>query len=366
MLETPPATLDAADIALTTVTPDVPESPTAPAAEPAAEPSGLPRDAQGRFTSPEPTPEPAPAEVAPTEPAPESPAAPPGEPPAPAEEPAEPFTYRADGQEFAIPGSLVGEDGVFIPTPQMPDLERLLASGRAASGSLQTRLTEATVSTQRATKRAEAAEQQLQHVLGHFETLIEKGQLQQWLDGVQQNWPILKAEAKARGLELQQQAERQELEQFREQQRVQQLRPVMDQTLESAVVRYGQPVGLDEAQMAEVYRLLHEPRYESLVFVKAPYDDPANGIRQGELVIDYSVVEGAIRLAAAGRKQQQAIAKAVAQNQAVTQPKPVPPTVGGKGTKQPRQGPALPKITSAQEADAFLLEGDLDQFAEAE
>lgn len=364
MLETTPGSALEADDALTSPIPESPESP-APAAEPAAD--AQPRDEQGRFTSPatpaEPAAEPsAPEPAAPPsgEPAEVPPEPPPGEPEV--VEPDVPASYRADGQEQEIPGSAVGDDGVFIPTEQWQrEVVPLLAAGRQAQGSFRQRLSEASQREQSAVKRAEAAESQMQHILGQFETMVEKGTIGPWLEQVAQNWPILKAEAKARGLELQQQAERQELEQFREQQRMAQLRPVMDQTLEQNVLRYGLQAGLDEAGMTEVYSILHSPRMESVVFVKAPYDDPAAGIRQGELVIDYGVIENAVRLAASGRKQQQVITKAVQANQAQEKRSAPPPTVGGKGSKVPRPGPAIPKFATAKEADAWLERGGYNE-----
>ena len=363
-METAPGTMVEADAALT--------SPAEPTAEPVGEPAGQARDEQGRFTSP-PTPEPEasppeePAEAEPTgEPAPtEEPAPAVEESESSAEEYAE-FGYRADNQDFTIPGSAVGDDGVFIPADHVPELQNLLSAGKAAFGSVRQRLSESASREQSALKRAEAAEAQSQHVLSYIESLIEQGRIGDWLQQVQTNWPVLKAEAKAKGLELQAQAERDELAKYREQERTAQLRPVMDQTLEQSVLRFGTTAGLDERGMAEVYRMLREPRYESLVFVKAPYDDPAGGIRKGDLVIDYGVVEGAVRLAASGRVQQTKVQQAQAQNRLV--PKKIPPTVGGKGAKAPKPGPVVPKFASREEADQWFANGGFNEldFDEAE
>lgn len=343
-----PTTLESADAAL--VADAAPETPaeTAPASE-------QPRDEQGRFTSP-PQSEPA-AEQAPVE-TPETPGEPAAAAPeveAPAEETYEPFVYRADGQDFDIPGSAVGDDGVFIPTDKIPELQQLLSEGRASRGSVRQRFSEIAQREQAAVKRAEAAEAQSQQVLSHFENLIETGKFPEWLQNVAQNWPILKAEAKAKALELQAQAERDELTRYREQNQMAAMRPVMDETLERTIKDYGLRYGLDADGMEQVFNLLHEPQYESLTFVRAPHDDLAAGFRKGDLVINYNTVEGAIRLATAGRGAQQKIQQAVKQNQ--VQPVKVPPTVGGKTTKAPKPGPAVPQFKTTKEADEWFERG---------
>jgi hypothetical protein len=350
-----PGTLEEADLALTTVSAD--EAPPA-AAEPAAPAEGQPRDEKGRFTGPAPEAEPEAPSSAPA-PAPETP----GEPAPPetaqaVEESYPEFTYRADGQEHAIPGSAVGEDGIFIPQQQVPELHQLLAAGRAAFGSVRQRLNDAAQREKAALDRAAAAEAQAQTILGHFETLIERGQIADWLQGVQLNWPVLKAEARAKAVELARQADADRLKQYEERDRVAQMRPLMEQTLEQSVAHFAQQAGLDQPTAQAVYQRLRDPRYESQLFVKAPYDDPVSGIRQGELVIDHSVVEGAVQLASMGRtpmSQQQKIAQAQAANAKQAVAAKVPPTVGkSAGAPAPK---GIPQFKSQAEVDRWFEQG---------
>ena len=369
-------TMAAADAALVAPPPESPEAPAAPAApEAAPESATQPRDAQGRFTSTPPAEPAAPDTEGAPAPPPEPAGEPIAEPPAEGAQDTYPeFSYRADGQDLSIPGSAVGEDGVFIPADRLSEVQQLLSEGRASRGSVRQRFSELAQREQAALTRAAAAEAERSQTLSHFESLIERSQgaiasgdgtqilqspIGQWLMGVGQNWPVLKADAAVKAQELLRQAEQQELTRYREQERLTQLRPLMDATLEQSVWQYGATAGLDDAAMAEVYQLLHEPRYEGLAFVKAPYDDPVQGIRQGELVIDYGVVEGAVRLAAAGRTPQKAIAEAQQRNMARQTAVKVPPTVGGKGAKAPQAGPAIPRPKTREEADLLLTEGDL-------
>lgn len=332
------------------------------AAEPAAE-SEQPRDELGRFAAETPKDEPEASLEAPAE-SPETPV----EPTEPAEGlepdaedlPDEPFIYRADGQDFEIPGSAVGDDGVFIPKDHLPEVQHLLSAGKAAFGSVRQRLSESATREQQALDRAVAAEAQAQHVLGHFEDLISKGPevIQQWLLNMHQNWPILQAEAKAKAIELRNQQATKELERYRDQENQARLRPLMEQTLQQSIRTQGTQLGLDEQTVQAIHRQLSQPQYEKLLFVKAPYDDPGSGIRQGDLVIDHSVVASALQLASIHRPaqvQQQKIAAAQAQNAKRTPQKvKVPPTVA-KG-RAPTGG-GVPSFATQKDADQWFENG---------
>lgn len=363
-----PTTMAEADAAL--VAPETPEA--APAAEPTGQPTeGQARDEQGRFTqAPKAAPDPSPEEPAP---APETPAEPTASAEPAAEAPADypAFSYRADGQEFPVPGSAVGEDGVFIPKDQLPEVQQLLSAGKAAMGSVRQRLNEAAQREQAAILRAEAAEVQGQHILAHFEQLIEQSQHVQdwaqspaalWLQQAAINWPVLKAEAKAAGIEKQREADRQALERYQQQEQQARLRPIMEQTLEQGVQHFGRQAGLGETALRDVIQALKDPRWEAVVFPAAPYDDPAQGIKQGDRVIDYGVVQEWVRRAVtwgAGRQTPAATPKPAAKP--VT-PAAVPPTVATKG-KAPKSGPAIPAFKTKEEADAWFERGgymDLD------
>lgn len=358
--ETMPQTMEAADAALTS-TSESPEPVTeTPAAEPAEQSPGPVRDELGRFTSPAPKAEPeapegdaAPAPETPGEPTAES------EPEAPAEQ-YEPVKYRADGQDLEIPGSAVGSEGAFIPAAQLPEVLQLLSAGKAAFGSVRQRLSEAADQVKTANSRAEAAEAQAQHLLAHFEQMVESGQMGQWLEAVQQNWPILKAEAKAKAIEMQNKANADRLKQYEQREEQARLRPLMDSALERSVMQRGQALGLQPDDLAEVHRALKAQHMENLVFVRAPYDDPASGIRQGELVIDYSVVDAELQRAASWAKRyggKSVTTKPTAKPEAPKPVNKVPPTVGAKGTRAPKQGSAIPAFKSTREADEWFANG---------
>ena len=354
--ETVPGTMQEADALLTTVSEDEPQ---VAAVEPAASPEGPTRDEQGRFTSPPQAEPPAPEAEGAQAPAPESA----GEPQAATEQEAveesfPEFSFRADGQETNIPGSAVGADGIFIPQQAVPEIQSLLAEGRAARGSVRQRLSEAAQQVQAANQSVAAAKAEAQHVLGYIESLIENGQMAAWLENVQQNWPVLKAEARAKSVEMQNQAERAQLQAYQERDRQAQLRPLMQQSLHRAVEQFGTEAGLDQGLRGEVERRLGQ--YEQQVFVKAPYDVPEVGIKQGELAINYQYIRDAIALVGLNRQTAAVAAPARVAAAPVRAVKP-PPTVG-RGTAT--SGRAIPQPKSREEADALLLDGDLDAFGE--
>lgn len=371
-----PDTLDAADAALTTSV--------EPSEAPAAEPEGQPRDEQGRFASPSEPEAEAPVEEAPaeeTEVPVEPEAAAEGE-EAEAEEPDEPIVYRADGQEFEIPGSAVGDDGWFIPADQIPEVQQLLASGKAFSGSYRQRLSEAAQQVEAARQETAAANAQSQHVLAHFEGLIERSQeairagtmeallaspLGQWFLSVGQGWPILKADARTKALELASQQATKRLQEYERNEHQARIRPLMSQTVQESVWQQGQAMGLDRGTLDAVQQMLVGPGYERLLFVPAPYDDPAGAYRKGDTVIDHTVVAGALQLAAINRgraDQQERIAQAQRNNAAAATRTKAPPTVGAKGRTP--SGAVIPQPKSAAEADAMLLDGDLSWAEELE
>lgn len=352
--ETVAETMEDADRLLTTVTEDEPE---AAAVEPAAPPEGPTRDEQGRFAAPPPAEPEAPAGEGAPAPAPEPGAEPQAEtqPEAEVEASYPEFSYRADGQELTIPGSAVGEDGVFIPKQYLPEYQSLLAEGHAARGSVRRRLSEAATQVQAANQQVAAAKAEAQHVLGYIEQLIENGQMPAWLENVSQNWPVLKAEARAKSVEMQNAAERAQLQAYQERERQAQQRPLMQQALHRAVEQFGAEAGLDDRMRSEVEKRLSA--YEQQVFVKAPYDVPEAGLRQGELAINFQFIKDWIGMA--GLQRPAAVPAAQPPKAVALPPKPgvkPPPTVG-RGTAT--SGRAVPQPKTREEADAMLVDGDL-------
>lgn len=358
----------AIDVAFEPETPPevaVEAQPTDEAAEPVESPAtnldDQPRDEKGRFVAKDGQQEP---EAAPAEGAPDSP---PAEPTADTadEQSAESaeeidlsefprFTYKAAGQEFEIPGSAVGERGIYIPTEAIPELRQLLASGKTEPQRYRERQqVEAQLTT-----RAEAAEEQARTILRFFDDLVEKNQLEDFLLNQAQNWEVLKARAEAAGVRRQFETERQELEHLRQEREDAQQRPLMLDALGDAVRRYGSAAGLDERAQERLYARWATPDALERVFPRADKDDPAKGVRKGQRLYDFAPLVQDVQWLQGMLGTKPASAQPAPQPVAKKAPVPakpvkVPPTAAAaKGAAAP-SGPRakdLPKYTSSAEA----------------
>ena len=376
-VETLPDDAAAADAALLAgEEPEQPaEEPVADAAEPQPdEPSGQPRDPQGRFTDTAPTPEPeTPVDGA---------AVPDSETPGEPQEEAQAWSIHAEGSDFQIEGAVVGDDGVFIPAAQRERTETLIRQGLAYEGSSQTWFNEANQRQQETEQRAESALAQVdaavaekQHVLDHFEQLVEASQAQlaqgaaladtplgQWMVGVAVNWPVLKAQAETRGLQVKAEVDSKRVETFDREREDAKLQPVMDKALSDWVLSYGEQAGLDRAVLEGVYKDLKDPRFKAVLFVRSPRDDVSQGIRKGDLAIDHTVVGDWISRVVGWRGSGTATTAAGAPTPAApAKPAPTPPpTVSAtRGPAPQKAPPAAPK--TKEQADDELLYGTPDE-----
>lgn len=317
-----------------------PASPPAPAAPPAVAPpppSGRPDDTPPAIA-------PAPQEPAK---APEAAAPPSAEPEFPE------FSVRADGQVLSIPGSAVGEDGIFIPKSALPQVEQLLAYGQVHQGSFRQRLSESAQREQQAMARADAAEREKAAVLDRFEAMVEahlqgRSDLQDWLNGVAQNWPVMRAESRVKALEARNQYETQRLQQYEAQQQETQLRPIMEQRLEQALVALGERHGVETDALAQLYqRYLQTPGMLETVFPRATQDDPVSGVKAGQRYdVQLALLEREVQWLGGLVKGRTPVAQ--------KPPAKPPPTVAAGRGPAPTAVQKVPAVKSPEEADALL------------
>jgi hypothetical protein len=331
-------------------------TPPAPTEERSADEalSGPSRDPQGRFAKPAPPVEPVPA------PAGAAPAAPPAQPTASTEAPAPPVaeplpeaSYRADGNDFAIPGSQHGEDGVFIPTEQWDQVQRLIGQGQVHQGSFQKRLSESAQSVQREKTRADAAEASKAAVFDRLVTMMQDGSIEDWLGEMRTNLPVLLAKAEEEGAKLRIK-EYEEREAARERETTESQRePQMETALSNAILHYGAKANLSQDRMRQLYTRLNTPEYRRALFFEATEDDPIQGIRKGETVIALGLVEDMV--AGAGTQAGvEKVAAAAAQNAKAAGTSAVPPTVGAGAGPAPRTVAPAKQFKNAAEADEHI------------
>lgn len=377
--------MDAADLALERTVESALDGTEAPAPqsgaaadEPAAPAeralAGQPRDGQGRFAEKPPSAAP-PAES--PAPAPEAQGEPTADAAAPAgEEPPEPETateeyseasYRYDGKDEVIPGSAVGENGAFIPTEQFQQIQELIALGRSArEGSIRQQLRSHGHEAQRWETQVKAALASSDHVIQAIDQMVEaeirgdaeKG-IAKWLEDITRNWPILKEQAKSKRVELELAQERSQRESYEQEQERTRREPQIRGVIESQVTHFGQQSGLDVDARKTLVERLNSPRFRDQVVHQAKEDDPRNGIRRGEWVVEYGVIEDEVRFFAQAGGGQKTVQRAQQLQQENArrqgQPSKAPPVATA------RRGPAptaakLPDLTgkSAEEVDAIL------------
>ena len=314
------------------------------------------RDEKGRFVSRETpladgTPSPTDTPPQPDEPASE-------EPPALDISNLPPLTYKADGKDWSVEGSLVGPDGAFIPTAQIEYVAKQLAEGRRAhqmGREFATRLNDAKAARQSEIEAAEATVAGLQTFVEQFKQLRLDAQqdpqaVVDWLLDARM-WDAMQAKAEA--TTAKQQLERLTKRQQESASAAQQA--ALQPQMETAFQRY-----LDDALNRPDIKglsLKRERLERSLrgrwgdIFRTAGPADIASGFTPGDVVVNYGVIEDAVLdHAALVRELRPAPVKAEARPAI-----PPPPVVTNKTGATPTRTPPVPTFDNAEDADRFWL-----------
>ena len=189
---------------------------------------GQSRDEQGRFTT---------EEVSSEEQA-EKPSEEPQE--TPPEPVLDPFTYRADGQQYDIAGATTGEDGaVVIPKDSVPHLQQVLSAGRHHFGGWQRERQGFQEQVKQAQAEVEASVQTRSALLEQFETVVKMTPEQRldWAEGFAQEWPAIRAKAEQAGVEAGRQADQDRLKQYENEAYERELEPQLQTGLEEHMTR---------------------------------------------------------------------------------------------------------------------------------
>ena len=340
--------------------------PATPAPETAETPTpGKSRNERGQFAKAEPTealPQeatPEPSETPPAEAVPETP------PDAVVEATHPEFTYRSAGREFNIPGSAVGEDGAFIPTPALPAITRLLAEGqhaREASRDYAAKLSEA---------RAEGQKELLyaRSLLASLNQLRQQGPdaIANWFDELDRNWPLMEANAKLSLMEKEREAEKAQLSEAQRDREAEALVPQLGRVLTDALAEYAQRPDYKGVDTKRLYARLSGRLFDQ-VFEEATEQDVAQGVAQrvGQVVVNWGVIEDEVKDEAdiLRRARDSAnLAKEVVKANAAKVAEPnAPPTVGAKKGASAASGKAAPKFKTTAEADEWFDRGGFNDF----
>lgn len=300
-----------------------------------------PRDEAGQYATGEDQPpeEGSAEELAPSE-APEAPvtdaeeSVPAGEELPEAKDAYQPFDYTADGRSYPIDGALVGEDGVFIPTEQVPHAQQLMAAGRhhmthweSDRAASQRQVDEALTLVESYKAQAEVIVRQYGELMG----LDDEALLAQ-AEKFRAEWPATQAKSAAAFTEAQGRADKQRLQVLEQADEERRIAPLLVQGLERDLTALGEDPrfeALSQEDLRDVFAQLWQNLSTNQVFVQ----------HDGQWYTNRPVIEQALQYAARLRRGQEksATKKAAAKktNEAVTGGKKPPPHVSAKSGPAP-------------------------------
>lgn len=274
------------------------------------------------------------------------------------------WSFRADRQTISIPGSAVGEEGVFIPKGQLERVQQLLAEGQAHRGSWRSR---EQAYQQEIDRLKTAQDEEVARARAFNEGLLELMQqgpeaMASWLDDYQTNFPRFMAEAEKRALEGRLAAQQEQLDEWAAEREAERVEPLatdaLNTLLDQMAARYG--VRQRDAMAARIRdRLLDQVFYE---VSDRPYLEPGEVLvatsedGQRRYVLNAGMIEQEYKDVAQLAGPVAAAAQAVQQNAARMAPTGAPPAMGVGGAPPPGRTPApLPK--TPEELDKWLESG---------
>lgn len=214
-----------------------------------------------------------------------------------AESVGEPFTFRADGREISIPGAWRYPEGVYVPTASLAFLSEHLADRR----SLEERLSQLEQKLRDADPACDHEVLKARALTYRISRLMDEGPeaMAEWLDNLYYNRPLLEVSAEADALSAQLHdykarllvtAMEQEVSDLGEQME-RALTPCLDVHLADPAIA---PLRLDRNRL-----LVRLYQRATALFIEAPADHPAAGVRKGDLIVNTAILKGEIDAAAA-------------------------------------------------------------------
>lgn len=202
------------------------------------------------------------------------------------------WEIRADGQDFEIPGTRLGTNGVWIDKESVPLVQQLLAEGVANRGSarqLREQLESENVQLRsRLTNdpdiiKAKSFNQQIMRLLASGPEAV-----QAWLEDFTNNRQALVAQAEQAILRQQVQERDQQLSQLREQQEADQLQPVMDDALSNTVSELAARPEFAGVDADLILQRLYSPQGLDAVFLEVDPRERPRGPNEDEFYLGTS------------------------------------------------------------------------------
>ena len=346
---------DPSDAEESTEAPKATEAEPSPEDTPPPEDEAQPRGEDGRFVAkpeaeaqPEGAPE---AEVSEDQPTGDADTAPEAE-----VEPV-PFTFRADGTDFEVPGSAMSEkDGLYIPPDQVEVVTQLMRFGKTYQGSFREQLAaskDEVKSAQVERDAAGAARTSLLEKLAAFSDNPDA--FSAFMDDFSRELPMLLANAKTAEAEALREGDRAKLAELEQKVEFEQKLPVLEDRLEEAIRYYSEAHGIDTDGMRTLWTRLRAEKQFERIFTRKD---------SGEWDEDLGIVEDETRYLAAaigGRKTVEPQRREAKDNkkalEALKSGKKAPPIApAGKGPP-PRATAKPPQFKTTEEADEWFEGG---------
>jgi hypothetical protein len=336
-----------------TEAPSTEEAEPSPEDTPPAEEEAQPRDEMGRFTSKQevedgnldPS-EPVPGDKAPVE-EPVAEAAP--------EPEGEVFAFKADHQEFEIPGSTVSEKGLHIPPEQIESVTELMRYGKTHQGSFRTLLASKDAEVKQAQVEREAAYEARSTILSKLAQFTEDPDaFAAWMDNFTQELPILLAKAEAAEAEALRSSDKEKLAALEAEKEWTRMTPQLEDRLEEAIRHFAGQRDLDTDGMRTVWARVREPSQFETIFTRGK-----DGWQE-----DFTAVEREVNYLANAIGGRVPKRKEAVKNEAALKPegKKPPPSAPTKKGPPPKATPKAPQFKTVEEADAFLEEGGYHEY----
>lgn len=248
----------------------------------------------------------------------------------------QPFTFRADGRDFAVPGALRYDHGLYIPTAAWDTVQKQLADREAITAQIR----------QRDARIAELNPEhnpvvlQNQAALAAFNELLQKTpqEMAEWLDNYEINKPLLLAKVQNEALTAQLNLQKQQGSQQEFEQRSRAVAAELPGYLQKHIdyLVDTDPELKDLKGGAEQLVAAYWPLRQQL-FVEAPDDRglPEYGLGPGQIGVNREALRFLLSRDAAARAEKSKLETAAAFNRKANgQFKPAP-TVAARGRPTP-------------------------------
>jgi hypothetical protein len=288
----------------------------------------------------------------------------PGEEETPAEVEPEPFSFKADGTEFEVPGSAVSEEGLFVPPDQVELVTQLMRYGKTYQGSFRDQLAASKNEVKSANVERDAAQAARTVLLEKLAAFAENPDaFAAFMDDFSRELPMLLASAQTAEAEAKGKADRERVAELEREADYLKMEPRLEDRLEEAIRYYGGIHGVDLEGQRTLWTRLRAKNTFDRIFTRND---------SGEWDQELGIVEDEVRYLAAAvgsrkavepkRKEAKDAQKAIAALKGKgRKPPPTAPAKKGPAPKAASKAPKFEGEDATAQADAWFDGGKYNE-----